>query len=41
MLTLCSRLFVAVAEFAVTGGFLWYDISIIPTGAVGVSAWID
>ncbi|KUF78302.1 Thaumatin protein [Phytophthora nicotianae] len=24
-----------LAEFAVTGGFLWYDISIIPTGTVG------
>ncbi|KAF1791259.1 Thaumatin [Phytophthora cactorum] len=24
-----------LAEFAVTGGFLWYDISIIPTGSVG------
>uniref|UniRef100_H3H863 Thaumatin-like protein n=1 Tax=Phytophthora ramorum TaxID=164328 RepID=H3H863_PHYRM len=24
-----------LAEFSVTGGFLWYDISIIPTGSVG------
>eukprot|EP00644_Phytophthora_capsici_P016157 jgi/Phyca11/115210/e_gw1.28.240.1 len=24
-----------LAEFSVTGGFFWYDISIIPTGTVG------